>query len=92
LRPATGQRGAIHSITLFRLMKHDLISEAHFSTLHRERPKLQRTYARPTSNSRKLSGLTSDLRDAGAPFSTSYFLLSTSYSLLSYFLLSWLPD
>jgi hypothetical protein len=43
LRPATGKRGAIHSITLFRLMKHDLISQAHFTTLHRERPKLQRT-------------------------------------------------
>ena len=41
LRPATWKRGAIHRVTLFRLMKHDLISEAHLGILHRERPKLQ---------------------------------------------------
>jgi hypothetical protein len=43
LRPATGKRGAIHRVTLLRLMKHDLISKTHRKTLHRERPKLQRT-------------------------------------------------
>jgi len=47
LRPATGKCWTIHRVTLFRLMKHDLISEAHFRTLHRERPKLQRTLRRP---------------------------------------------
>jgi hypothetical protein len=43
LRPATGKRWTIHRVTLFRLMKHDLISQAHLRILHRERPKLQRT-------------------------------------------------
>src|SRR6266567_1396368 len=43
LRPATGKRWAIHRVTFFRLMKHDLISEAHFRTLHPGRAKLQRT-------------------------------------------------
>src|SRR5207247_10861254 len=43
LRPATGKRWAIHRVTLVRLMKHDLISEAHFRTLHPGRAKLQRT-------------------------------------------------
>ena len=43
LRPATGKRWAIHRVTFVRLMKHDLISEAHFGTLHCERAKLQRT-------------------------------------------------
>src|SRR5438034_7800368 len=43
LRPATGERWAIHRVTLVRLMKHDLISEAHFRTLHPGRAKLQRT-------------------------------------------------
>jgi hypothetical protein len=47
LRPTTGKRGAIHGVTLFRLMKHDLISEAHRRTLYRERQKLQRTLRRP---------------------------------------------
>jgi hypothetical protein len=47
LRPATGKRGAIHRVTFFRLMKHDLISEAHRRTLYRERHKLQRTLCRP---------------------------------------------
>jgi hypothetical protein len=43
LRPATGKRRAIHSVTFIRFMKDDLISETHFTNLHRERPKLQRT-------------------------------------------------
>jgi len=43
LRPTTRKRWAIHGVTLFRLMKHDLISEAHRRTLYRERQKLQRT-------------------------------------------------
>ena len=47
LRPTTGKRGAIHRVTFFRLMKHDLISEAHRRTLYRERHKLQRTLCRP---------------------------------------------
>src|SRR5882724_9629956 len=46
LRPTTGKRGAIHRVTFFRLMKHDLISEAHRRTLYRERHKLQRTLCR----------------------------------------------
>ena len=46
LRPTTGKRGAIHRVTFFRLMKHDLISEAHRKTLYRERHKLQRTLCR----------------------------------------------
>jgi len=49
LRPTTGKRGAIHRVTFFRLMKHDLISEAHRRTLHREGHKLQRTLCRPQS-------------------------------------------
>src|SRR5882724_9051726 len=49
LRPTTGKRGAIHRVTFFRLMKHDLISEAHLRILHRERPKLQRTLCPPPS-------------------------------------------
>ena len=48
LRPATGKCGAIHRVTFFRLMKHDLISEAHCRTLYRERHKLQRTLCRPS--------------------------------------------
>ena len=47
LRPATRKRWAIHRVTLFRLMKHDLISKAHLGILHRERPKSQRTLCRP---------------------------------------------
>ena len=46
LRPTAGKRGAIHRVTFFRLMKHDLISEAHRRTLDRERHKLQRTLCR----------------------------------------------
>jgi hypothetical protein len=49
LRPATGKRGAIHRVTFVRLMKNDLISKTHRRTLHRERPKLQRTLCRLTS-------------------------------------------
>ena len=47
LRPTTWKRWTIHRVTLFRLMKHDLISEAHRRTLYRERQKLQRTLRRP---------------------------------------------
>jgi hypothetical protein len=39
LRPTTGKRWTIDCVTLVRLMKHDLISEAHSKTLYRERPK-----------------------------------------------------
>ena len=49
LRPATGKCWAIHRITLFRLMKHDLISEPHLNILHRKRSKLERTLCRPPS-------------------------------------------
>ncbi len=47
LRPTTGKRGAIHRVTFFRLMKHDLISETHRRTLYRERHKSQRTLCQP---------------------------------------------
>jgi hypothetical protein len=53
LRPATGKRGAIYRVTLVRLMKHDLISETHRRTLHREPSKYSELCAGRASVARR---------------------------------------
>ena len=60
LGPATGKRWTIDRVTLVRLMKHDLISEAHSTTLHRERPNYSELYAGPISLARRSFDVAAD--------------------------------
>jgi hypothetical protein len=88
LGPATGKRWAIDRVTLVRLMKHDLISEGHSRTLHRERPKLQRTLRTskfPPRHAVANHCSPSPLTDHSPPTASSFFLLPSNFPLLCSF-------